>query len=95
MDDPYLPKGDFVRFRELSATLTLPNGLARRLGSSQSSLTVGVRNLSLWTDYPGDPEVLSSGPGGADSPQLREFVNQDEFSLPQPRRWIMRLNFQF
>jgi TonB-linked SusC/RagA family outer membrane protein len=95
VDDPYIHKGDFVRFRELSATVSLPNGLARQLRSTQSSLTVGVRNAALWTSYPGDPEVLSSGPGAADSPQLKQFVNQDEFALPQPRRWIARLNLQF
>ena len=95
VDEPYLPKGDFVRFRELSATFSLPHTVTQRLGTTGTSLTLGVRNLALWTKYPGDPEVLSRGPGEADSQQFTQFVNTAEFALPQPRRWVARLNLQF
>ncbi len=93
--EDYIRDANFVRFRELSATWSLPRGLARGFGASGASLTLGVRNLALWTDYPGDPEVLNRGPGAADSPSLAQFRVTNEWTVPQSRHWVARLNLQF
>ena len=89
MRDPYIVDGDFVRFRELSVTWSLPESWSRRLALSSASLSVGATNLALWTDYDGfDPEVI----GSLDT--ATPFL-ADVFTLPQTRRMFARLNVQF
>jgi hypothetical protein len=90
----YIQPADFVRLREVSLTWTLPATLSKRFPLAGSSLTVGGRNLALWTKYEGvDPEVngieLFSVPG---SPTLNRG---DVWTTPQVRRLFTRLNFQF
>ena len=54
------------------------------------SLTVGGRNLALWTDYLGyDPEVLAVEPSGA------QLFRADLFTVPQAKRAFARFNVQF
>ncbi|HEX5435857.1 MAG TPA: SusC/RagA family TonB-linked outer membrane protein [Gemmatimonadaceae bacterium] len=92
--DRYLQPTDFVRLQEVSATITLPTSLANRLHASGASITVGGRNLHLWksSDFQGfDPEVLSNTANGG----LDQLVNTEEFTVPPPRRWLVRLNVQF
>jgi hypothetical protein len=91
----YMQGGDFVRFQELSATLSLPNRFVRQVGASTGSLTIGGTNLGTWTKYKGlDPDASSFTPeytgGGAET-----VVRLDVFAAPPPRRWFARLNFQF
>jgi hypothetical protein len=43
----------YWRLRELSATLTLPQGSARWLRAESAALTVAGRNLHTWTSYRG------------------------------------------
>ncbi|HEX5725180.1 MAG TPA: TonB-dependent receptor, partial [Longimicrobiaceae bacterium] len=74
----------FTRLRELSATYTVPNSWAARLGASRGSISIAGRNLYTWTDYPGlEPEASflggSRGGGSAQweqnvTPQLAQFV---------------------
>jgi hypothetical protein len=74
----------FTRFRELSATYTLPTGWAGRFGARAASVTLAGRNLYTWTDYTGmDPEAafLGGTRGGQSAaweqnvtPQLQQFV---------------------
>lgn len=86
----YFEKGDFLRFRELSVSYTLPQSVARFFRASSAMLTVSGRNLGLWTDYLGeDPEVLWGG--GAQA----TFTRTDFLTLPQPRRWLARVNVTF
>src|SRR5690606_13807511 len=60
VQDAYIQDGDFVRLRELALTVTLPEHLASAMRASNASLTLGARNLKLWSDYDGhDPEVLA------------------------------------
>ncbi len=89
--DEYVQPTDFVRLSELSATLTLPNDMARRFHAAGASLTVGGRNLHLWKskEYQGwDPEVVSNTVS-------TQFTTTEEFTVPPPRRWLARLNLQF
>jgi hypothetical protein len=93
VNDAYIEPGDFLRFRELAATLTLPKSLAGRVGASSAAFTLSGHNLGLWTKYSGeDPEVLSRalmGTGAA------TFQREDMFTMPQSRRWVARMSFTF
>ena len=87
--EAYLQRGDFVRFRELSASYFFPKALLNRIGNvaQNASVTFAMQNLKLWTDYEGpDPEVIA---------QNGNFDRQDFFSLPLPRRATLRFDFTF
>jgi hypothetical protein len=87
--DAYLEKGDFVRLRELSATLTVPSTWLAPLRNTVSgaSITFAMQNVKLWTDYTGaDPEINA---------QANAFSRQDFLTIPNPRKSILRVNFDF
>jgi len=87
--DAYLERGDFVRLREISATYTVPNSLAKRMGGvvEGASITLAMQNVKLWTDYSGpDPEVNA---------QTGAFSREDFLTLPNARRSVLRFNFTF
>lgn len=92
--DRYLQPTDFVRLAELSATLSLPNQYAERLRASNASLVFGVRNLHVWKkksfDGP-DPDFQSN----TTLTGTQQYISLEEFTVPQPRRWLVRLNLQF
>lgn len=97
VDDVYIEKGDFVRLREIAATFTLPDRIARGFRAEGASITLGGQNLKLWTDYSGpDPEVLSAvvstttGSGGT-----AQFQRSDFLTIPSPRRFVAKVNLQF
>ncbi|MFO8174660.1 MAG: SusC/RagA family TonB-linked outer membrane protein [Longimicrobiales bacterium] len=57
--DWWIQDSSFARFRELSVEYTLPAVWAARLGASSGRISLGARNLGVWTDYPGlDPEIV-------------------------------------
>ncbi len=59
----FIENGDFLRFRELNATFSAPDGWANRMFKARSiSATVAARNLGiLWTKYTGvDPEAFGT-----------------------------------
>jgi len=87
-DEDWFEDGSYVRFRELSVTWLVPAAIAQSLRLARgTSITVGGRNLALWTDYSGyDPEVLA-----LDS----DFFRADLFTVPQVRRLFARVNLQF
>jgi TonB-linked SusC/RagA family outer membrane protein len=79
---------DFIRFRELSVSYAVPERLSSTYFKSRNvSVVFSGRNLGVpWTRYPGlDPETNSSAnnTGGG---------NNDFFSAPLLRYWIMRVN---
>ncbi len=87
--DGYLEKGDFIRLREISATYTVPNSVAKRMGGyiDGLSVTLAMQNIKLWTDYSGaDPEVNA---------QAGAFSRQDFLTLPNPKKTVLRFNFNF
>ncbi|MET0399776.1 MAG: SusC/RagA family TonB-linked outer membrane protein [Longimicrobiaceae bacterium] len=83
---------DFVKLRELSVSLMLPERFAQRFGGSGLRLTVSGRNLKTWTDYTGfDPEVngygVFSGNGG--------FSNYEYYTQPPLRYYTARVDVNF
>lgn len=86
---PYIVPGDFVRLRELAVTWSIPSSVSERLHLGASAISVGGRNLALWTKYDGwDPEVI-----GVIDPAT-PFLG-DVFTMPQSRRLFARLSLQF
>lgn len=79
---------DYVRLREVAVTLSAPRRWARRVGAAGVELTVGGRNLAIWTDYPGiDPEVNAAGP--------EVTAAYDFYSQPPVRAWTTRVDVRF
>jgi len=81
---------DFIRFRELSVSYTLPAAVARYLRSRSAGIVLSGRNIGvLWTRYPGiDPEMNSAVANTAGS-------NNDFFAAPPLRYWLARVNLGF
>ena len=91
VEDPFFSSTDFVRFRELAVTYTVPSTLARRLRTSRATLTFGGRNLGLWTNYSGnDPETISDNAGPGD-----QFATTEFFNMPPTRRFFLRLSLDY
>jgi len=90
--DAYVQKADFLRLREVSATLTVPASWAAYIRAQGATITVAGQNLALWTKYGGvDPEVISSTrSGGSDAFNIFDFLG-----LPPTRRAVVRVNLQY
>ncbi|MDB4885553.1 MAG: putative outer membrane protein [Gemmatimonadetes bacterium] len=88
VQEAFIQPGDFVRLREISATLDMPQSLVGR-ALKGSSVTVAMQNVKLWTRYEGaDPEVISNQFGS-------QFSREDFLTLPNPRKVLLRLNLTF
>ena len=83
----YFVENDFVRFRELSVSLEVPERLLSFARGRNATLTLSGRNIGLlWSKYPGiDPETNASvaNTGGG---------NNDYFAAPPLRYWLLRFN---
>ncbi|MEK9503000.1 TonB-dependent receptor domain-containing protein [Gaopeijia maritima] len=83
----YVEEADFLKLREVAATIRIPDGLVRGLGG-RTSLTLAGRNLFTWTDYSGfDPEVNASAQAN--------FSTQDNTTLPPFRSFMLRFDVTF
>ncbi|HSJ05505.1 MAG TPA: TonB-dependent receptor, partial [Longimicrobiales bacterium] len=78
----FFEKGDFIRWRELAVTYTVPQEWANRIFRGRSLVaTAAARNLGiLWTEYTGvDPEAFGTT-GNAPS-EFQAFAPPTYFSL--------------
>ena len=95
----YIEKADFIRWRELSITYDLPDGLASRMRANDVSLTLAGRNLKLWTPtgYSGlDPEANETSVGGAGNNIDQNFrTGIEAWQMPVQRRITLRLRASF
>ena len=88
--DGYLEDASFTRLSELSVTLTAPRSWVTRwgMGAENARLTIGGRNLAIWTNYTGfDPEVNANN--GAN------FTTSDFLTQPPTRQWTTRVSINF
>jgi hypothetical protein len=54
----WIQRSDFVKLREVSLSVDIPERLIARAGASSARFTLSGRNLKVWTKYEGvDPEV--------------------------------------
>jgi TonB-dependent SusC/RagA subfamily outer membrane receptor len=87
-------KGDYMRWRELSLTYTLPASFIERTGANSISLTASARNLALWTGYSGiDPEnnVVAANQDGVD----QYIYGTDGWRPGTPRRFTLSARVGF
>ncbi|HEV2752190.1 MAG TPA: SusC/RagA family TonB-linked outer membrane protein [Gemmatimonadales bacterium] len=92
--DSYLQPTDFLRLAELSATYTVPASVAAALHASGASITLAGKNLHLWKSSKyqlWDPGVLSNTANGATA----QYATTEEFTVPQPRSFVVRLTLQY
>jgi len=83
--------GEFIKWRELSLTLTLPSRWARFASASDATLALSARNLQTWTKYKGvDPENSTNTTGGSGDAHLF-----DQVTVGPPTYYIVRLNLHF
>lgn len=84
----FVEKIDFLRFREVSASYTLPTTWANAFRAQRATVTLAARNLGIITDYSGmDPESgYFSGVTG---------IQSDFQTGPPPRFFTFRLNVTF
>jgi TonB-linked SusC/RagA family outer membrane protein len=87
--DGFFQPGAFVKWREATATLQLPERLAARARARNASIALSARNIKLWTNYRGsDPENDYTVTSGNDAPN--EFQN-----FAAPTMFQIRLNLGF
>ena len=88
IDPQFIEKADFVKLREVSLTMQLPQRVAQLARVQGASLVLSGRNLAVWSDYSGaDPEVNSYGG--------RNFVRIDAYAAPMMRRLAAAIDLQF
>ncbi|MGD2069472.1 MAG: hypothetical protein PVI57_12415, partial [Gemmatimonadota bacterium] len=86
----HISKADFLKFRELSVTYSLPPSVTQYIpGGAQYDITVAGRNLAIWTKYEGkgDPEVQFN--------PNNTFTMLDYASTPQTRRLSASVRVRF
>ncbi|HEX6939854.1 MAG TPA: SusC/RagA family TonB-linked outer membrane protein [Longimicrobiales bacterium] len=78
---------DFLRWRELSIRYRFPASAIERFGMNSLELTLGGRNLALFTKYGGvDPEVnviAGRGPGATEENNFLLGVEGWNFAIPR------------
>ncbi len=86
----YIESADFIKWREMSVTLGVPESLIRSVPQLRgATITFSGRNLVTWTDYSGiDPEINESG--GSSNFTQGEFNTQ-----PPLRYYTLRVNYSF
>lgn len=89
---PFIEPGDFLKFRDLSLTFTMPASWIARIPGRPglASVTLTGRNLGiLWTRYSGvDPEVNGYA-------NRNNFIRVDQYSIPMVRRVQLTFNLTY
>jgi TonB-linked SusC/RagA family outer membrane protein len=84
----YIEEADFLKLREVAATLRVPRSWLSSVPGRDATVTVAGRNLLTWTDYSGfDPEVNGSAQAN--------FSTQDNTTLPPFRTFMLRFDIAF
>jgi TonB-linked SusC/RagA family outer membrane protein len=85
----HITQADFIKFRELSLTYSIPQSWGSIFASSRWSFTLAGRNLWMWTKYEGygDPEVQFFSTGS--------FSRLDYASTPMTRRVSASMRVSF
>ncbi|MBN1349355.1 SusC/RagA family TonB-linked outer membrane protein [candidate division KSB1 bacterium] len=86
-DANFVEDADWLKFRELAVTYSLPREWSRKyfLGYS-ASVTFSMRNIATWTEYSGaDPEVNFNG-------QSNLTRGHDFFTVPSARQFTFSFN---
>lgn len=93
---PWIQPGDFMKFRDVSLSYTLPTSFSNAIHVGGATLTVAGHNLGfIYKRYGGvDPEVNFIGQGtflGGTT----QFLRVDSYTVPMLRRWTTSLTLDF
>ncbi len=89
-------QADYVRWRELSLTYSVPAAFAERLGARSLAITAAGRNIALWTKYPGaDPDLNAIGVSDAGGVDNNFLDGTNAFGVPLPARWSLAARVVF
>ncbi len=94
----FMSKADYIRFAELGVTYQVPENITGGLGASTMQVTLASRRLALWTKY-----KPSFGRSGFTDPGSSRLVpesagltmNMDDWALPPPQRFVIRVQATF
>jgi TonB-linked SusC/RagA family outer membrane protein len=95
---PWIQPADFVKFRDLSVSYTLPQQFAGQLGAENVTFTLAGHNLGFISKkYDGiDPEVNFFGQGNFFTySSFAQFTRTDSYTLPMTRRLTAAINVNF
>ncbi|MFL5541981.1 MAG: SusC/RagA family TonB-linked outer membrane protein, partial [Longimicrobiaceae bacterium] len=98
-DALYTQRADFIKFRDVSLTWTLPQRASRRFGADRASISLAAHNLGfVWKPYYTglDPEVTFNGinqPG--EDGQAFGWTRMDYWTVPMTRRLTAAINLSF
>lgn len=88
----YFEDADYLKLRELSVSLDLPERVASAFGARSGAVMVGGRDLVTWTRYSGaDPETASYGRQDLGSPMsIGDFA-----TVPVQPLWMLRVRLLY
>lgn len=85
--------GDYLKLNELTLSYQLPQAIAGRLGLGNTTLSIGGRNLVVWTGYSG---LIDPGTSGGGFTGTSDFLqNIDYISAPSTRRYVVSIRTTF
>jgi TonB-dependent starch-binding outer membrane protein SusC len=89
-------EADWLRFRELGLSYRVPSTWADRFRASTLTVSGAVRNLALWTKFPGsDPELTYSSRSATGSLDDNFGDGTVSWGVPLPRRFTFAIRASF
>ena len=88
--------GDYLRWAEATISWRMPESLSSKFGSSGTSMSLGVRNVKVFSDYFNDFKHGWIDPGTRGTIANDAFLqNVDYLKTPTPRRIVFSVRAQF
>lgn len=90
-------QGDYLRWAEASVSYRLPEAWASRFGSAGATVSLGVRNVHVFSDYFNDWKNgwIDPGTRGLQLDEDAFTQNVDYLKTPPPRRFVLSIRTQF
>jgi len=88
--------GDYLRWAEATVAYQLPDSWASSFGSSSTTVSLGVKNVMVFSDYFSDWKQGWIDPGTRGLEANNAFLqNVDYLKTPSPRRFVLSIRTQF
>ena len=88
--------GDYLRWAELTVAYRLPESFTSSFGSSGTTVSLGVKNVWVFSDYFNDFKLGWIDPGTRGLEANNAFLqNVDYLKTPTPRRFVLSIRTQF
>jgi len=88
--------GDYLRWAEITASYRLPEAWSSVFSSSSATVSLGVKNVKVFSDYFNDFKLGTIDPGTRGLEANNAFLqNVDYLKTPAPRRIVLSIRTQF